>query len=116
MGCVVCLRRSMTIALAGFAVAILGRTATAEQADKVPMPREVTLRTGDGVEIAAVYYESKLGKEAIPVILLHEYGGSGADFKGLAEHLQGEKEPGFAVLVPDLRGHGGSTKVRGGKD
>src|SRR5207244_307420 len=86
------LRRSMTIALAGFAVAILGGTALAQQADKVPKPREVTLRTGDGVEIAAVYYESDRGKEAIPVILLHEYGGSGADFKGLAEHLQGEKE------------------------
>src|SRR5207249_10101511 len=88
------------------------------QTPKVTKPREVTLHTGDGVEIAAVYYAAaaegdKPAKEAIPVILLHEYGGSGADFKALAEYLQGA---GFAVLVPDLRGHGGSTKVRGGKD
>jgi hypothetical protein len=106
----------MKIALAGFVVAILGGATVEAQTAKVK-PREVTLHTGDGVEIAAVYYAAadpdKKAKEAIPVILLHEYGGSGADFKALAEYLQG---PGFAVLVPDLRGHGGSTKVRGGKD
>src|SRR5436305_1732266 len=108
---------SITLAMAGFAAAILSGTAVQAQTATVPKPRDITLRTGDGVEIAAVYYAASEGdkktKEAMPVILLHEYGGSGADFKGLAGYLQ---EKGFAVLVPDLRGHGGSTKVRGGKD
>src|SRR5262245_54328317 len=112
-----CVRlRSEMIALVGLALAAglaLFTGPVHAQAPKTPKPRDITLHTGDGVEIAAVYYASARGKEAIPVILLHEYGGSGADRKALAECLQGE---GFAALVPDLRGHGGSTKVKNGKD
>ncbi len=99
-----------------------GMVAQAQTTDKLPPPKEVSFQTADGVEIAAVYYSPALGqgketreaKESIPVLLLHEYGGSGADFKGLAEFLQQQKR--FAVLVPDLRGHGGSTMTKGGRE
>jgi pimeloyl-ACP methyl ester carboxylesterase len=99
--------------LAALLLAAAGAESAQAQTPKsggLPPLREVSFTTRDGVEIAAVYYPTAGGKESIPVILLHEVGGSGADFKGLATYLQGQ---GFAVLVPDLRGHGGSTKVRG---
>lgn len=60
----------------------------------------------------AVYYPSKLGTSAAPVLLIHEKGRSLQDFQEpiaelkkvtLAEHLQ---EEGFAVLAFDLSGHG----------
>jgi alpha-beta hydrolase superfamily lysophospholipase len=96
-------------------IGMIGSAAVQAQAPaaKVPKPRELSLTTGDGVEIVATYYATEKGKETIPVILLHEYGGKGEDYKALALFLQSKD---FAVLVPDLRGHGGSTKVRGGKE
>jgi pimeloyl-ACP methyl ester carboxylesterase len=80
-----------------------------------PPPLNVTLTTHDGVSLAATYYGSLVGKEAVPVIMLHQYKGSRADFKDLALALQAK---GCAVLVPDLRGHGQSTRqaIQGGGD
>src|ERR1043165_8355902 len=75
-----------------------------------PPPAEVTLKTRDGVDLAATFYGSIVGKEAGPVIMLHQFKGSRADFKELAAALQAK---GCAVLVPDLRGHGGSTRQSG---
>lgn len=54
------------------------------------------------------YYPSKLKKDAIPVICLHGFNGSRADYGYLASVLQ---EQGHAVVVPDLRGHGDSHAV-----
>jgi len=102
---------SFAVAAIALACAISG--AHAQTKGKVPPPKEVSFHTADGVEIAALYYAQERGKESMPVILLHELGGAGADFKGLAQFLQ---EEGFVVLVPDLRGHGGSTTVRGARD
>jgi pimeloyl-ACP methyl ester carboxylesterase len=76
---------------------------------KGPEPRQVSFTTKDGLELWAWYFPSDKGREAVPVLLLHDWGGSGSDFKGLAEHLQ---SAGHAVLVPDLRGHGDSTKYK----
>lgn len=61
------------------------------------------LRTRDGVEIACGYYTSDKGKEAVPVILLHPWGGQARTLLPLAKALQ---NAGCAVITPDLRGHG----------
>ena len=78
---------------------------------KLPAPQIVAFKTRDGVQLSATFYPSPLEKEAlkdaVPVILLHAFKGSRADFNDLAPVLQ---EAGCAVLVPDLRGHGQSTR------
>ena len=79
----------------------------ASNAKQQPQPANITLTTRDGVSLGATYYASLLGKEAVPVIMLHQYKGSRADFKDLAIALQAK---GCAVLIPDLRGHGQSTR------
>jgi len=65
------------------------------------------LVTADGVNIVLSYYPGSEGAKSVPVILLHDEKGSRADFRQLATALQGM---GCAVIVPDLRGHGDSTK------
>ena len=77
-------------------------------------PREVMLTTQDNVILQCVYYAGTGGKETVPIILLHGWkgprgAGSGRDFDGLAADLQAS---GHTVIVPDLRGHGGSTMRR----
>jgi pimeloyl-ACP methyl ester carboxylesterase len=76
-------------------------------AAKLPAPVDVQLDTKDGVQLQATFYPSPLGKGAVPVILLHMWKGSRADYDSLAQSLQQHKH---AVLVPDLRGHGRSTR------
>ncbi len=82
----------------------------AKPAKELPKPEDVALTTQDKIAINAVYYASNLGKKAVPIILLHGYKGSHADFTALATLLQKE---GHAVIVPDLRGHGKSAKITG---
>ncbi len=87
--------------------------AAAPNANKPPEPQEVTLTTRDGVTLTATYYPGTNGKESIPVVLLHGFRGSRKDYADLAPRLQ--EDLGCAVLVPDLRGHGDSTKTNGPK-
>jgi pimeloyl-ACP methyl ester carboxylesterase len=87
-------------------------TPSATQAKKkLPAPENVGFKTRDGVQIGATYYasplEKEMQKEAVPVILLHSFKGSRAEFSDLALTLQ---DAGCAVLAPDLRGHGQSTR------
>jgi pimeloyl-ACP methyl ester carboxylesterase len=65
--------------------------------------------TADGVTIHGTYFpgDKKQGKDTVPVILLHEQGGRGSDFGRLIEALWRQGK-GYAVIVPDLRGHGAS--------
>ncbi|MDO4551325.1 MAG: alpha/beta fold hydrolase [Planctomycetia bacterium] len=83
-----------------------------EEMAKKPVPKPVeisgaTLRTKDRVYLSATFYPGNRGKKSVPLILLHGWGGSQKDGAELAKYLQKE---GHAVLVPDLRGHGKSTK------
>lgn len=87
----------------------------------IPKPEVVALDTKLGVTLQCVYFPggfvqktemevvTKPGKEVVPLILLHGYEGRGADYSALAFALQ---KQGHAVLVPDLRGHGASNKLK----
>lgn len=72
-------------------------------------PEQVDLITRDDVRLKATYYPSSLGKEAIPVIILHDSKTDKNAYHALALALQADGE---AVLVPDMRGYGESTKIR----
>jgi pimeloyl-ACP methyl ester carboxylesterase len=79
---------------------------------KLPPPETLALRAKDQVQVHAVYYPGTEGKRTVPVILLHGWDGprgvgSGIDCLPLAERLQ---KAGHAVIVPDLRGHGRTTR------
>ena len=80
--------------------------------EEEPLPPEevVDLLTQDGVMLKATFLPGTKGKDSVPVIVLHGHEGSRKDFAVLAAFLQRQ---GHAVLVPDLRGHGDSTRVRG---
>jgi pimeloyl-ACP methyl ester carboxylesterase len=92
--------------------------ADAKQAKKPPGPRDIELLTKDRVVIHCRYYPSHLGQNAIPLILIHGWNGplgagSGPDLYALATELQ---LAGYAVAVPDLRGHGKSVHRLTGQD
>ncbi|MCA9232275.1 MAG: alpha/beta fold hydrolase [Planctomycetales bacterium] len=72
---------------------------------------DLKLNTKDGVELGVTYYPSNQGKEAVPVVMLHDYKETRAVFGGLARELQNPVSQGLkshAVLTVDLRGHGAS--------
>lgn len=70
----------------------------------------VRITADDKVVLAASYWApTARGERAPGVLLLHDAGGSRADFVELAELL---RKRGFAVLSMDLRGHGESANER----
>jgi len=78
-----------------------------------PEPMLVPLQTRDGVLLKATFYPGTKGKKSVPVVILHEWKGNRGDYKNLALYLQSK---GHAVMVPDLRGHGDSTKMQRGQE
>ena len=71
------------------------------------------LTTDDDLVLKATYYPGMKGQDSIPVIIIHGLSpkSNRKDFtqeQGLARQLQ--VDLGCAVIVPDLRGHGESTK------
>lgn len=71
-------------------------------------PEELELETSDGVALTAWFYPPPEDEKPLAtVILLHDLGGSHETVDPLAVALQ---KAGCGVVVPDLRGHGGSTK------
>lgn len=85
------------------------KTKEEEEKDKVPEPENVTLETKDDVPIKATYYASKLKKKAVPIIMLHGWEGNRGEYHALASYLQ---KQGYAVICPDLRGHGQSLRYK----
>ncbi len=77
--------------------ALVGLASTASAAISV------SLRTDDGVQLAALWQAP--GQPAPAVLLLHSYLRTHADWDAVAAELQ---QAGFAVLALDLRGHGAS--------
>jgi pimeloyl-ACP methyl ester carboxylesterase len=79
-----------------------------KKAPRIPDPRTLKITSKDGLQQMVSYYASLAGKDSVPIILLHDQGGKRDDFKSMAMFLQ---EGDMAVIVPDLRGHGGSTTL-----
>lgn len=87
-------------------------TAWAQSQPRIVPPQEVMLTTKDGVTLAATYYRSSMGREAVPIVMLHDHKEQRTIFNALASALQApsdERVQSHAVLTVDLRGHGGST-------
>ncbi len=68
-------------------------------------PRWETMKTKDGISIRAFYAPSAKGKDAIPVMIIHEWQGQGSPYEPLVNAL---RAAGCAVIVPEYRGHGTS--------
>lgn len=92
-------------------LAILWTPASAQEKKKKKelKPEPLTLTTGDGVVLETTWYPSDKKKEAVPVVFLHDWDGQKGDYRRIAAALQ---KMGYSVLVPDLRGHGQSTRLR----
>lgn len=80
------------------------------QNDAPPAPEQLALETKDGVQLTATWYAGVNRKDSIPIIMLHDWEGNRNQYSGLATYLQ---SLGHSVIVPDLRGHGDSMRVRG---
>jgi len=101
------------------AMAASAQTTVPNEEVTLPEQQNITLQTRDGVQLRATLYpggvvrqedgkfERKPGEEVVPIIMLHGGGGKRGDYSALAFYFQ---NLGHAVLVPDLRGHGESTK------
>lgn len=103
--------------VAGKTGSAVGQSARA----KAPPPVDVTLTTKDGVQLQATYYPSSAGRQAVPVVMLHDFNETRAVFDPLARDLQNPPTPASpaapqiasrAVLAVDLRGHGGSKSAQ----
>ena len=85
-----------------------GLTAQDDDEKEIPKPRRVQIKTADGLQLNAAYFAAIKAKDAMPVIMLHDWQSQGGTLYSLALRIQKE---GHAVLVPDLRGHGMSTTI-----
>jgi pimeloyl-ACP methyl ester carboxylesterase len=97
---------AMAVAVAIWSPDASGQSKKKEEDPRLK-PRPVSLKTKDGVELRAFYFPSEKGKEAITVLLVHEWQGQASPYAKLVYAL---REAGCAVLVPDYRGHGGSRE------
>lgn len=108
--------RHLSLYLFGFALSLLlcpplaALAQDEEEEEKLPDPVDTQMTTKDGLILEATFYPSIEGKEAVPIVILHEWKSDRSKYRDMALVLQ---EKGHAVLVPDLRGHGGSTTFVG---
>ncbi len=84
--------------------------AQTDEEEEDPKEETITLTTSDGVQLQCTYFRGEDGRNSIPVILIHGEGGDRGQFDSLARYLQATNK--CAVIVPDLRKHGGSTRQK----
>lgn len=92
------------------------RAQPAGSAARPAPPEEIYLTTKDNVRLAATYYPSNVGRDAVPIVMLHDYKEGRTIFNSVAQALQAPTDPrvkSHAVITVDLRGHGGSTLAVG---
>jgi len=97
---------------AGTSVLALALALVAAAETAAAAPRTITLRTDDGVNIAASLYEASR-HPAPAVVLLHMLTRSRDDWQGFGNRLA---DAGISALAIDLRGHGSSGSGTVGAD
>jgi pimeloyl-ACP methyl ester carboxylesterase len=92
---------------------MVGSASAQKRGDRkeIPEPEAVNLTTSDGLALKATFYPGTRGIDTVPIVILHDFKGNRNEYDALALTLQ---SLGHAVLVPDLRGHGESTKLQAG--
>jgi pimeloyl-ACP methyl ester carboxylesterase len=98
--------RIVTLTLLALAPGLLAGSALAGSSKAAPAAEQVKITTEDKVVLVADLYRPKVEGIAPAALLVHDAGGSRGDMAEIAERLA---KQGFAVLVPDLRGHGQSA-------
>lgn len=83
-----------------------------EGEEEIPKPVPFEITTLDGLALKGTFYPGMMGKETVPVVLLHAHKGTRADWLTVPLTLQAQ---GHAVLALDMRGHGESTTFTNGK-
>lgn len=97
---------ALVLAVTASATAMAQNRGKKQEEDPALKPRPVSLKTKDDVKLTAFYFPSKEGKkDAVPVILVHEWKGQAAPYLKICVAL---REAGFAVLAVEYRGHGNS--------
>ncbi|MBI83543.1 MAG: hypothetical protein CMJ81_10130 [Planctomycetaceae bacterium] len=89
-------------------LSLLCTVGAGDEDQDLPGPEKKTLKTKDGVALVCDYYPGNNGKETVPILMVHGWGGVRGEFTNLARTLQ--QDFGHAVIVPDLRGHGDSVR------
>lgn len=94
------------------AALVVQPVAAQQKKPKIPDPEDVTLDSKDGWKLDATYYQGTAGKKAVPIIMVHGWGGRRGEYDALARALQRPELGGHSSLSLDLRGHGGSVRYR----
>lgn len=106
--------RKFVVVAIMFSVATCGMTSLAPSAlgqdEEIPEPEAITLETKDGLLLRCTWYAGTAEKKSVPIIMIHGWDGEKEDLAHLALEMQ---KLGHSVIVPDMRGHGGSVTYRG---